>query len=571
MRLLPAVCQFTARALAVLGLAVALTAVCAGQATPAQQSGLAPSRFELYGGYLYVHPVNSAIGAYPYQDIVGGGLFSASYYFTKHFGVQVEGAYSPNESDDTDCWITGQAGPIARFQHGRFVPFVHVLGGAAQIGGPVHQFCDPVGYGVTGGGGLDYVLPVFHDHFAVRPVQADFTYSHIDSGAPVVDNGAGGGVGEIYALRLSAGLTFRLGHIGEGYGKDEMSLGCSVDPGESFPGQPLTASATVETLKDTRDLRYLWTTSGGVIRGDEASEPLDTRGLAPGTYNVDVHLVRGERQKAIATCMTSFVVSNPVPPTISCSADKAAINSGTPVVVTSVARSPSGRPLTYSYSATNGQVTGDGATAQLSTIGSTPGTITVLCKVSDDRGLTAQATASVVIATPAPPAQAMPTMNQLCTLQFVRDTRRPNRVDNEAKGCLDDVALNLNRDPQSKLVLVGSHGEREPAADAPERVLNAADYLVKEKGIDRGRLDLRTTTVPGQQVSTTLVPAGASFDASGGDEIDATKVRRSGQPYGMPGQRAPVKRRVRRKRRVMTAPASATTSGSATAPTHVVY
>ncbi len=565
MRGLPVV---VGRMVAVAAVCVGLTGVSGGQATPARESGLQASRVDLYGGYQYIQPYSS-VGTTPYETISGGGLFSASFYFTKHFGVQVEGGYSPPASDDTHCWITGQAGPIARLQRGRFVPFVHALGGVAQIGGPGSQFCDPLGYSIAGGGGLDYILPVFNNHFAVRPIQADYTYSHHDSGSPLGSNGETGGVGNISALRLSAGLTVRLGHLGEGIGKGEMTLGCSVDPGESFPGEPLMAHAAPENLKDGRDLRYLWTTTGGVLKGDEATEPLDTKGLAPGTYNVDVRMVRGDRPRALATCMTSFVLSNPVPPTISCSADKAAINSGTPVTITSIAQSAAGRPLTYSYAATNGQVTGDGATAQLSTIGSTPGTITVTCRVADDKGLTGQATASVVIATPAPPPPAA-TSNQLCTLSFVRDTRRPNRVDNEAKGCLDDVALTLNRDPNAKLVLVGSHGERERADDAAERVLNAADYLVKEKGIDRGRLDLRTTNTAGQQVTTTLVPAGASFGDGAGEEIDATKVRRSGQPYGMAGQRVPgVKRRVRRRRVVV--PVAPATSGPGTAPAHVVY
>jgi hypothetical protein len=162
--------------------------------------------------------------------------------------------------------------------------------------------------------------------------------------------------------------------------------------------------------------------------------------------------------------------------------------------------------------------------------------------------------------------------NQLCPLSFTVDTRRPNRVDNAAKACLDEIAISLNHDPSAKLVMVGSHAAGERADAAAQRVLNAADYLVKEKGIDRARLDLRTTPVAGQEVTNTLLPAGATFDG-GSDAIDATKVRRTGQAYGMPGQRSTVtRRRVRHRRRVV-APAAATTtsSGPVTAPTHVVY
>ena len=541
--------SFWSRALGAVALALMLTGVCAAQATPTQESGMAPSKLDLYGGYMYVKNVrHSGIGQYKYEDIAAGGVFSASYYFSRHFGVQAEGAYSPAASDDTHCWFTGEGGLVARFQRGRFVPFAHALVGGEQVGGPAKQPCSAFGLGYTGGGGVDYILPVLNNHLALRPVQVDYTYARIDNGAPYPGD-LTGGFGSIHALRFSAGLNLRLGHQGAGMGKAEMSLGCSVEPGEAFPGAVLTATAGAENLKDGRDLHYLWTTSGGLIRGTEATEPIDTKGLAPGTYNVDVHMVRGDRQKPLASCMTTFVVVNPQPPMVTCSADKAAINSGTPVTITTVASSPSGRPLTYSYTATNGQVTGNGATAQLSTIGSTPGAITVTCQATDDKGLTAQATASVVIATPAPPpppADQQVAGSALCSLSFARDTRRPSRVDNEAKACLDDIALTLGRDPATKLVMVGSHAERERQGSAAERVLNAADYLVKEKGIDRTRLDLRTSSTPGQQVTTKLLAPGASFEGLTGERIDATKVRRSGQPYGVPGQRRVVHRRKRR-------------------------
>ena len=542
------------RALSAASVALVLTGVCAGQAASPRESGLAPSRFDLYAGYMYVKPIhNSGIGPHKYEDIGGGGIVSASYFFDKYFGVQLEGAFSPSASDDTHCWNSGQGGLVGRFQYRRFVPFAHALVGGTQVGGPALQPCSSVGLSYTGGVGVDYILPLLNNHLAVRPAMVDYTYINIDNGAPYGADNVGG-IGFIYALRFSAGLTLRLGHQGQSAGKEGMTLGCSVDPGEAFPGAILTATAGAENLKDGRDLHYLWTTSGGALKGTEATEPLDTTGLAPGTYNVGVRMVRGGGDRTLASCTTSFVVVNPTPPTISCSADKAAINSGTPVTITTVAQSASGRPLTYSYSSTNGQVTGDGATAQLSTIGSTPGAITVTCKVIDDKGLTAQATASVVVATPALPEVVVAANNKLCTLSFVRDTRRPNRVDNEAKGCLDDIALTLNRDPATKLVLVGSHGERERPSNAAERVLNAADYLTKEKGIDRSRLDLRTTGTAGQQVTTTLLAPGATFTGGTGDQIDATKVRRSGQPYGMPGQRTVKSRRKVRRHRATALP-----------------
>ena len=38
------------------------------------------------------------------------------------------------------------------------------------------------GWGVTSGVGIDYVLPFFNNRIAVRPIQADFHYTHVDFG-----------------------------------------------------------------------------------------------------------------------------------------------------------------------------------------------------------------------------------------------------------------------------------------------------------------------------------------------------------------------------------------------------
>ena len=196
--------------------------------------------------------------------------------------------------------------------------------------------------------------------------------------------------------------------------------------------------------------------------------------------------------------------------------------------------SPQNRPLTYTYAANEGQIQGNGATAALSTAGLTPGSITVTCNVADDKGQTASATTSVIIATPpAPPP--MPQSKALCSISFDRDHRRPDRVDNEAKGCLDDIALNLTRDTAARLVLIGNHAEGETNRDAAARAMNAEDYLTHEKGIDATRIDLRIAADPTRTVNTMLIPSGAPTDTIPGSAFDTTTVVRKGQAYGIPG------------------------------------
>ena len=116
-----------------------------------------------------------------------------------------------------------------------------------------------------------------------------------------------------------------------------------------------------------------------------------------------------------------------------------------------------------------------------------------------------------VEAPPPPPAAKTKT---LCSINFDRDKRRPARVDNEAKACLDDVALNLQQQADASAVLVGEADSDEKKADtlAAQRAVNTKEYLVKEKGIDASRISVRTGTQGNKEVENYLVPAGATFD-----------------------------------------------------------
>jgi outer membrane protein OmpA-like peptidoglycan-associated protein len=90
-------------------------------------------------------------------------------------------------------------------------------------------------------------------------------------------------------------------------------------------------------------------------------------------------------------------------------------------------------------------------------------------------------------------------------------------VDNEAKACLDEIALSLNSNPEATLAVVGnaSGEEKDGAKLAAERALNTKAYLVKEKGVDPARISVYTRSQDGKAVSSTLIPQGATLDASG--------------------------------------------------------
>lgn len=507
--------------------AAALSVPALGQAS---RSGSTPppgpSSFDLFGGYGYLRPVDSDINNYKYQPVNPGAVVSVTGYFNQYLGVQAEGSFFPQTSND--CILTAQAGPVLRFERRRLAPFAHALGGGARVGGPVLQPCK-WGFGVTAGIGLDYIVPAFNNHLAIRPIQADYAWSLVDYGPLVLPAGRDGGTGEIIGYRLSGGLVLRLGEQNPPL---PVQLGCSIEPGNLYPGDPITVTASTLNLNPHRKPIYTWASTGGQLTVSDATATINTTGLAAGDYTVTGKVSEGGRLPRLATCTGGFRVREFEPPTISCSANPSTLMPGDPSVITSQGRSPQNRPLTYSYSSTGGQITGSTPTANLTTANAQPGAITVTCNVVDDLGKQATTTTSVTVnAPPTPPA---PQPRNLCSLSFDRDLKRPVRVDNEAKGCLDEIALTLNRESGARLVIVGKFAPSEKPEAAEERTLNVQQYLTDEKGVDPSRIELRKGDASGRVVENTLVPSGVNFDPGSTTTFDTGTVKRHGQAYGKP-------------------------------------
>ena len=115
------------------------------QSKPQRNPEPPPSRVDLFGGFAYFHPYAGEIGGYAYQPINTGAVTSGSAYFDRYVGLQAEGGFHPNGPND--CVYTAQGGPVFRLPKGRWVPFVHMVGGSAKIGGSP-RFSPAVGVGV---------------------------------------------------------------------------------------------------------------------------------------------------------------------------------------------------------------------------------------------------------------------------------------------------------------------------------------------------------------------------------------------------------------------------------------
>jgi ribosomal protein S11 len=535
------------------------SSVISAQSTPTAQgaSEASPSRWDVFIGYSYLAPSGTVTTPVPgnrqitasYDAVNVGGLFSGAYFFNKNIGAQVEFAVHqwgeannpPNnigtEGNDDGFYTIG-GGLIARFPVGNITPFVHALADAQQVSGP---FFNPAtwGPGYTLGGGMDYETPWLNHHLAIRLFQADYEYMHADFGT-----GDWGGRANVNAARLSMGIVLHVGQIAP---PPPITLACTASPSSVFPGDPITITASAGNLDPKLNAVYSWTGTG--VTGNGATATVATGSLAAGTYSVQGTVKEGKAGKEgekpweVANCSSTFTVREYEPPTISCSANPSTIKPGDTSTVTSTAVSPQNRPLTYSYTASAGSVSGSGTTAEFSSAGAPTGAVGITCNVADDKGHTASANTNVTIEAPVVPPQ--PHSQALCSISFATDTKRPTRVDNEAKACLDQVALDLKQQADAKVVVIGEstqaekdkttkeaamaehHKKTKVEEFAAQRAVNTKEYLVTDQGIDASRITVVTSATDAQTVENYLVPSGANFttDVNGTTPVDESMVK----------------------------------------------
>jgi len=298
-------------------------------------------------------------------------------------------------------------------------------------------------------------------------------------------------------------------------------------------------------------LGVVYSLSGdGITGGNSATATVNTASLSPGTHTVKCDAKEGKPGKEgmkpweVATeNSATFTVKEFEPPTASCSASPTTIKPGDSATITTTATSPQNRPLNYTYSASAGSVTGSGATGTFSSTGAPTGPVSITCNVADDKGHNVSSNTGLTIL--APPVPPQPHAQALCSISFETDKTRPTRVDNEAKACLDEVALDLQRQSDAKAVVIGESNAKEKDKTekqqkfaarhkkakvddfAAERAVNTKDYLVKEKGIDPSRISVATSPTDAQKVEDYLVPSGASFssDVQGTTPVDETAVQ----------------------------------------------
>jgi len=494
-----------------------------------------PPKIELFLGYSYLRAVPS-ISADNRLAWLNGGSASIAFNFNRYLGIvgdfggfndteiRLFGTNPSSAPDSSGTAYTYLFGPRLSFRNnGRITPFAQALFGGIHASEVKLSDCTSActllpsedTFALTAGGGVDVRV---RRHFAIRVIQAEYLMTRFE-------NRTTGDSARQNDIRLSSGIVFRFGG-GPSVPKLPVAYSCSVNPSGVFPGDTIAVSGMAQNLNLTRTAAYTWAVDGGTVTaGVPGTASIATTGVAAGIYTLKGHVSEGDRPGESADCTAPFTVRAFEPPTVSCSAHPSSVAIGDSSTITANGISPQNRPLTYSYSSTSGSVSGTGLTATLSTTGAAPGTVTVSCNVTDDKGQSASATTQVMVE--APTTAPTPGTSELCVVHFGRDGRRPSRVDNEGKACLDDIALTLQSRSDAKLALVGnaSSSEKEGRKLASERAVNTKAYLVNEKGVDASRIAVYTGSQDGKTVSTTLIPTGATLKIDGNTPVDENAVK----------------------------------------------
>jgi outer membrane protein OmpA-like peptidoglycan-associated protein len=468
-------------------------------------------RYEVAGGYSYVnfHPGD------PFQSFNNqGATGSFAYNATRWLGLTAElGGYNFDRnvgSKINGSWETYLFGPrlnLRRFDH--FVPFAEFLVGGSHAGlemtgGPSDS---QNAFALAAGGGVDVVL---FKNLAWRFAQIDYLMTNFTGpflGANARQNN----------LRLGTGLVYRWGFPTPAppAPKGPPVAACSASPVSVFAGSNDTVAVHVNASSpESLPLTYSYTATGGTVDGTGPDARWNSSGAAVGSYTVNAKVDDGKG--GTASCATDIRVEEKPhhPPTISCAPDRSPILPGERATITSTANSPDNLPLTYNYSATGGQLSGNGPQAQFDSTGLQPGSYSVKCGVTDERGDKAEGSTNVDVQQPPPPPQA----TKVGDCGYTKPGS--SRFDNLCKRVGDDVALRLKNDPNAKLVIVGFADPKEPKAAklAASRADLAKAYL-GEKGIDASRISARTGEASkekgmekeNRRVEFVVVPEGATY------------------------------------------------------------
>jgi hypothetical protein len=284
------------------------------------------------------------------------------------------------------------------------------------------------------------------------------------------------------------------------------------------------------TDPDSDALLFTWAVTGGKLSGDGRNVSWDLSGLQPGTYTANVSVVDGNGGTAAGT--TSVTIAEctdcrrpTVCPTVSVSCPDT-VEQGNPISFTA---SVSGdASVTYNWTVSAGTISSGQGTSSITvdTTGLGGQSVTATVELGGlDPSCSRTASCTTPIGTP---PQACRKFDEYSDLRF-----------NDEKARLDNLAIQLQQDPgsQAYYVVFGSC-DTEGAA----RSTRAVDYLVNNRGIDRGRITVvdagcRETLTVELWVCPTGAGAPAATNSATVSPCPACKVRPRARARSRRGRR----------------------------------
>ena len=460
-------------------------------------------RFEIAGMYDYM---NFKPGS-PFTDFSNqGGSGSFTYNASKWLGLTGElGFYGYTRNlfpltginagthGSITSYLFGPRLNMRRFDY--FVPFAEFLVGGANGRIELTGTGNQSSFALATGGGVDMVLTRY---LAWRVAQLDYVMTTFSGPAL-------GGTARQNNFRVGTGAVLRFGIPNPPpppAPKHPPVAACSVNPTSIYAGSGDSVAVHVDASSpDNVPLTYSYTATGGTVDGTGPDARWNSTGVAVGSYTVNVKVDDGRGQTA--SCAADIKVEERPnrPPTASLSIERSPIIAAEHTGVTCNGADPDNDPLTYSYTASGGQITGSGSNVQFDSTGLQPGTYTVKCTVNDGRGGTADASGSVEVKEP-------PQVKQLEAKLALHSIYFPTAQPTEARpnggllasqaATLDTLASDykqyLTYRPAAHLILEG-HADSRGAKDynmklSQRRVERARGYLV-EKGVPADHLEIK--------------------------------------------------------------------------------
>ncbi|HUE55819.1 MAG TPA: OmpA family protein [Candidatus Udaeobacter sp.] len=468
----------------------------------ARTPGQLVPRIELASMYQYVNfapgdpfanfNAHGSTGSFTYNASRWIGLTAevGGYRFTRDLSPLI--GTSTSVSGTLVSYLFGPRLNLRKYDH--FVPFAEMLVGGVHGGPEVEGTQNQNTFALAPGGGLDIVLT---KNLAWRFAELNY----------FMTNFSGSGVGATARqnnFRAGTGIVARFGIPSPPVppANHPPVAACSVNPTSLYAGSGDTVAVHVTASDPDNDpLTYSYTATGGTIEGTGPDARWNSSGVAVGSYTVSVKVDDGKG--GTASCSADFRVEQRPnrPPTASLSIERSPILPGERTAVTCNGSDPDNDPLTYSYTATGGQITGTGSSVQFDSTGARPGIYTVNCSVNDGRGGAADASGNVEVKEP-------PQVKQLEAKLALHSIYFPTAMPTVAKpmgGLLPSQAATLDAlasdfkqylgyRPAAHLILEG-HADIRGAKDyniklSERRVERTKSYLV-ERGVPADHLETR--------------------------------------------------------------------------------